>query len=167
MFARTFASLVETVLLYGSEAWALSSAELTRLERVQRSMLRQVLPPAQRRTMSTVDMYKKFKVPSVGTLWVRSQLRWLGHMARAEDTRIAKMLLGAARDPPGRPGSGNHGESLVGACGRTGRLKEHLDTYLGNTETKKRIFGASRDKWFELARNRSTWQAFVKNVKYE
>ena len=112
--------------------------------------------------MSTVDMYKKFKVPSVGTLWVRSQLHWLGHMARAEDTRIAKMLMGAARDPPGRPGSGNHGESLVGACGRTGRLKEHLDTYLGNTETKKRIFGASRDKWFELARNRSTWQEFVK-----
>jgi hypothetical protein len=167
MFARTFASLVETVLLYGSEAWALSSAELARLERVQRSMLRQTLPPAQRRTMSTVDLYKKFKIPTVGTLWVRSQLRWLGHMARAGDTRIAKMMLGAARDPAGNPGKGNHGVSLVGACGRTGRLKEHLDNFLGNTALKKRIFGSARANWVELAHDRAKWQDFVKNVKYE
>ena len=117
--------------------------------------------------MSTVDMYKKFKVPTVGTLWVRSQLRWLGHMARAGDTRIAKMLLGAARDLPGKPGKGNHGASLVGACGRVGRLKEHLENYLGNTELKKRIFGATRAKWVELAQDRTKWQAFVKNVIYE
>ena len=55
MFARTFASLVETVLLYGSEAWALSSAELARLERVQRNMLRQTLPAADLRDGSRPD----------------------------------------------------------------------------------------------------------------
>ena len=124
-FARTFSALTQTVLLYGCAAWALAPAELERLEVVQRALLRQALPLARRRDVSTEKLYMLFCVPTVATLWSRAQLRWLGHLGRADGERIARRLLGAVRVEEGRAGRGNRGATLLGGFGQKGVL---LDT---------------------------------------
>ena len=72
---HAFSALTQTVLLYGCAAWALAPAELERLKVVQRALLRQALPLARRRDVSTEKLDTLFCVQTVATLWSRAQLR--------------------------------------------------------------------------------------------
>ena len=163
-FARAFSSLTQSVLLYGSAAWALAEPELERLEVVQRGLLRQALPLARRRDVSNKKLYELFRVPSVATLWAREQLRWLGHLARADGGRIAQRLLGAVRAEAGRVGRGNRGATLLGGFGQKGVLLEHLERHLTAT-ARRRFFDGERGEWFRLAQHKNKWRAFVNAVK--
>jgi hypothetical protein len=164
-FARAFSALTQSVLLHGCEAWALTPGELRRLEVVQRQLLRQALPRARRgwSTTSTADLYGMFRVPTVATLWARAQTRWLGHLARAGEGRIARRLLGAVRAERGRPGRGNRGASLLGVFGQEGSLLGHLRRHL-TPQARRRFFGGRRGDWFVLAQDKSAWRQFVKSV---
>ena len=68
-------------------------------------------------------LYGIFRVPTVATLWTRAQLRWLGHLARVDEGRVARRLLGAVRVEPGQPGRGNRGAPLMGIFGQEGRVR--------------------------------------------
>jgi len=163
-FARTFTALTQSVLLYGGAAWALSPQELRRLEVVQRGMLRQAVPRAQRREISNVDLFALFRVPSVETLLARAQLRWLGHLARAGEGRIVRRLLGAVREERGRVGRGNRGATLLGGFGQKGVLLGLLNGHL-TSAARRRFFEGERGDWFRLAQSKNRWRAFVNAVK--
>jgi hypothetical protein len=162
-FARMFTSITQAVLMYGCAAWALSPPELTRLEVVQRGLLRQAVPLRQRRDITTVQLYRMFAVPTVETLWVRAQLRWLGHLARAGDDRVAVRVMGAVRAEAGHVGHGNRGASLLGVFGQQGTLLKHLTRSL-TVEARRRFFGGRRGDWFELAEEKNKWRNFVNSI---
>jgi hypothetical protein len=161
-FSRVFVALVSTVLLYGSEAWALSAAELRRLEVVCRSMLRQAVPAARRRDISNETLAREFRVPSVRVQLAQVQLRWLGHLARMDDARIARRLLGAQRVDENKPGRGNCGDTLLGVFGKKGVLLNLISEHL-TMEARRKFFDGARATvpWFELAQRRSAWRDFV------
>jgi len=165
-FARAFSALTQSVLLHGCEAWALAPDELERLEVVQRQMLRQALPRARRGHLvtSTAALYGIFRVPNVATLWARAQLRWLGHLARVDEGRVARRLLGAVRVERGQPGRGNRGASLMGIFGQDGSLLTHLRRHL-SMSARRQFFDGRRGEWFMLAQNKSAWRAFVRGVR--
>jgi hypothetical protein len=164
-FSRVFTSLVSTVLLYGSEAWALSGQELRRLEVVCRSMLRQAVPVARRRRISNVRLARMFSVPTVAVQLAQVQLSWMGHVARMHDGRIARRLLGARRALGGKPGRGNRGDTLLGIFGRRGALLGLVQDHL-TAAARREFFGGARATvpWYKLAGDRTKWRAFVASL---
>ncbi len=104
-----------------------------------------------------------FAVPTGETLWVRAQLRWLGHLARAGDDRVAVRVLGAVRAEAGHVGHGNRGASLLGVFGQQGTLLKHLTRSL-TVEARRRFFGGRRGEWFELAEEKNKWRNFVNSI---
>jgi hypothetical protein len=89
--------MVTSVLLYGCESWALTRQQLADLEVFHRCRLRMMLGVRRARDISTADLLARCKVVSVATLIARRQLRWLGHVARMADTRLAKRMLSCTR----------------------------------------------------------------------
>ena len=168
-FRRVFETLVGAVLLYGSECWALSAAELERLEVSVRHMLRGALPRSLRRPdgvrlLSNAALHAHFGVASVAVLLHRKQLTWLGHVARMDEARLPRRMLGALREAAGVRGPG-HCESLLGVCGRSGSLGRLLRQRL-TREARREFFGASvLTPWFELAADRGAWRRFVRSVR--
>jgi len=169
-FARVFVALVGAVLLYGSEAWALSEAELGRLDVVMHGMLRQMLPPRLRRPgddfklISNRRLIAYFRVPTVGALLAQKQTRWLGHVARMDETRLPRLLLGARRTVAGARGRGCRGESLLGIYGKTGTLLQRAQA-AETTSARAEFFGRTRGPWYVLAQRRSAWRRFARTVR--
>ena len=83
VYRRCFEALVLSVMLYGAEVWALSPAQLERLEVAlpRRSMLRAALPPRMRwrrgdkGALSSVALRQFYGLQSVATFLVRKQCR--------------------------------------------------------------------------------------------
>jgi hypothetical protein len=90
--------MVLSVLLYGCETWALTAAQLQRLEVWHRGCLRQILSVRRRDRVSDEDLLRRCMkaagdvvVPAenIHSHWRRRLLRWAGHLGRMEDTRPA------------------------------------------------------------------------------
>jgi hypothetical protein len=109
-----FVVMVLSVLLYGCESWALTAAQLLRLEVFHRGCLRQILGVRRLDGLSNDELYEKCGALRDGVLvpleriadhWHRRLRRWLGHLGRMDDSRIAKQLLWARLpEGVGRPG---------------------------------------------------------------
>lgn len=99
---HVYTSLVMSVLLYGSESWALSDAQLERLEVFHRSRLRAILGVRMSQRIPNTDLLARCRTDTIATLLARRQLRWVGHLGRMPDTRLAKMLLHSTMRAPGR-----------------------------------------------------------------
>ena len=121
-WARTFDSLVGSVLLYGGECWALTPPQLLRVEVFHRGCMRAALPARRRERISNAALYKTMRCASVATLLARRQLRTLGHLARLEETRVPAMMASMGRIDPGRGAAGCRGMSLLGVFGGKGAL---------------------------------------------
>jgi hypothetical protein len=105
-----FTVMVLSVLLYGCESWALTEQQLERLEVFHRGCLRQILGIRRRDHVSDAEVYRRCHEGGTvcGTIAShvrRRALRWLGHLGRMEDGRLAKQLLwGTLPVGAGRPG---------------------------------------------------------------
>jgi hypothetical protein len=172
--------LVLSVLLYGCESWALSQLQLQWLERCLRGFLRQILGVRRSDRISNETLYLRCGRPdpkrpgtivpfeSLEIMWRRRVLRWLGHIGRMEDTRLAKQLLWAV---------------LSGGAGRRGRpppslpevYRQQLSFLRGSEDFKKarkkwqaqqeragaELFGFS---WLEACQDRDAWRTLVDNA---
>jgi len=90
---RLYTSIVKAVLLYNAEMWPLTKTETQRLEAAHHKWLRRIL------NVSWKDMVRN------ESIWVQTgqeklelsvqerRLRWLGHVPRLSDDRIAKQVL--------------------------------------------------------------------------
>ena len=89
-----FTVMILSVLLYACESWALTKAQLSRLEVFQRACLRQILGVRRRERVRDEDLYAQCAgVERIETHWRRRVLRWLGHLGRMNSSRIPKQLL--------------------------------------------------------------------------
>ena len=102
--------MVLSVLLYGCESWALTEQQLERLEVFHRGCLRQILGVRRQDHVSDAEVYRRCHeggtaCGTIATHVRRRALRWLGHLGRMEDGRLAKQLLwGTLPEGVGRPG---------------------------------------------------------------
>ena len=161
--------IIGAVLLYGAEAWALSAAELERLEVVVRSLLRGALPARLRRPdgvrlLSNAALRQHFRVPTVGAMLARKQLGYAGHLARMDEDQLPRRMLGARRVVQSAPGRGRRGASMLGVFGCPGTLRTRLMLEL-TTAARREFFGGARGPWFELAQGREAWRRFVRSVR--
>ena len=166
-WARNFDSLVGSVLLYGGECWALSAVQLLRMEVFHRGCMRAALPARRRERISNVKLYSTMRCTSVATLLARRQMRWLGHLARLDESRVPTRMVSMGRLETGRGAAGCRGASLLGVFGGKGALTGVLERAL-TREARQEWFGEalarrSRDRamWFVLAAKKKRWRCFV------
>ena len=170
--SQLFNVVVGTVLLYGSEVWALTGDQLKRLEAFRTARLRVAL---QGRQHDSTEACADVRVPTVKTLLARRQLRWLGHLARHPDDSWSKMMLTAevASDNPGWNGR------VTRCTGTRGAYNKLVTKHLKKTDTARSVFkkaweAATRRQqvtgrlanapWCVLAGFRGPWRKFCNSV---
>ena len=80
---KVYNSCIRSVMLYGSECWALTTADVLRLQRNERAMVRWICKVKIRDKISSDSLLNKLclKNPDI-TLWIKC-LRWFGHVCRS------------------------------------------------------------------------------------
>lgn len=99
---KVYHCMVTSVLLYGSEAWAVTTAQLQRLEVFHHRCLRHILGWRLSDRYSNEALLTKCRTSSVQTMLRQHQLRWLGHIGRMHEGRIAKRLMYSTMAGDGR-----------------------------------------------------------------
>ena len=163
--------MVTTVLLYGSEVWALTNEQLRKLDGVV-DRWKQVAfrgrPEVDK--AAEEEKYTKVRVPPVGTLIARRQLRWLGHLARQEGSQWSFAMLSCRRFGGGRQGR-TLPARLTGVKGVYYRLLMHSNTKCLTREARKVYFAKAlpltyhNAPWTELAQNRTAWRKFANSAR--
>ena len=136
-----YRAAVLPVLLYGSETWVMTAVESQRLEVFQMKCLRGILGITKFDHKRNEDILAETKQCLVGELVTRARLRWLGHVARMDVTRLPPRLLFGKVDgkaKAGRPVS---------------RWKDMIEIDL-----KKR---GVKNNWFNAVHDRATWRKIV------
>ena len=134
-----YKSVVMNTVLYGCEAWTCTDADYALLNVFHTKKLRQ-LANLKMDQISNDKLYKLTDSYPLENVVRKYRLRWAGHVARLENTRIPKMVLfgrierGGTR-PPGRPKS-NWFNCLSSDC-------EMVNIPYGQWHTKAK----DRDKW--------------------
>jgi len=148
--------MVVSVLLYGGEAWALSAAQLYYLEVFHRQRLRMILGVRRADRMSNAQLLSRCRAASIKDMLERRQLRWVGHLARMDSSRIARQMLYSTMAGPGRRR-------------RAGRKGAHLDD--AYTRLVRQRLGRARLRaegypcgttWWRVAQDRSAYSALCR-----
>ena len=103
---KVFNACVRTVLLYGSETWALSTEDLGRIKRCDHAMIRWLCNVKIEQKHTTDDLRKRIYVHPIEDVLRWNRLRLSGHLHRQEDTSCTKSILNLDIDGPtprGRP----------------------------------------------------------------
>ena len=93
-----YRSVVLSVLLYGSETWAIKARQLHRLNIFHRSCVRAILGVSRTaqwfEQLTNIELARRFGMSEDMVVLLRQRLtRWLGHMARMDDDRAPKCVL--------------------------------------------------------------------------
>ena len=104
---RLYESLVLSTLQYSSETWSMTVANRKKLEAAHHKWMRRILGITWKQMVTNEEVRK---ITGMGTLEVilrRNRLRWLGHIHRMDDNRLAKQVLNwipkEGRKKRGRP----------------------------------------------------------------
>lgn len=150
--------MVISSLLYGSESWALSAAQLHYLETFHNNRLRKLIGIRRARDSSNAALHSRSHTDTIEVLLDRRQLGWLGHLARMPPTRLAKQML--------------YSTGAVGSARRVGRPDagtKLCDTYAA--VVRKRMSSQSAVKlargttWLSLSQNRAAFRLHVRGVR--
>lgn len=147
-------AMVRMVLLYGAHSWALTVAQMERLEQLQRDQLRNILGPARwsvppgapggPQLVSNERLLELCGTTTIGAQLHTIRHNWLGHLLRMGDERLAKQLLFATLvgDAPDRPDSYQPNPSLISqyATDLSRIPRSFLRKYKNN------LFAAAEDK---------------------
>ena len=167
-----FVVMVLSVLLYGCESWALTAAQLRRLEVFHKGCLRQILGVRRRDGLSDAELYVRCGRVTAGGLipleciqvhWHRRALRWLGHLGRMEHSRLAKQLLwGMLLEGVGRPGKRTNPllpqfyQQLAHGIDPQGRARRAWQN------TREAEGGSLRGfQWLVACKDKDTWRELV------
>ena len=90
---KVYRAVVISALIYGAEPWTLYRRQVRLLERFLQRCLRSILNIKWHDYVSNEDVLEKAELPSVGSIPLKQQLRWAGHVARMEDSRMPKAVL--------------------------------------------------------------------------
>ena len=143
-----YRAVVLGVLLYGAETWANKRVNTRKFETFHNRCLRSILGITKERQrtghISSVQVGSQFGMEeSLEDTITARRLRWLGHLARMDDSRIPKKILFGWL-PQCRPA---HGTKL--------RWRDRV-----RQDLKK--FNISEGNWFHVAQERGPWRAICR-----
>ena len=81
---KIFNVCVRSVMLYGSECWAMRKEDRVRLERNDRSMLRWICGVKTSDRVSVESLYQRLGIAPLTTMLRARRLRWFGHVSRSD-----------------------------------------------------------------------------------
>jgi hypothetical protein len=84
---KVYRACVQSVLVYGSETWAMKVEDMQRLQRAERMMVRWMCGVTLRDMLSSKELNERLGIVGVEDVVRRGRLRWFGHLERksAED----------------------------------------------------------------------------------
>ena len=85
MKGKIYRACVQSMLVYGSEAWALKVSDTQQLERTERMMVRWMCGVSLKDRKSSQKLLDRLGIVGVAESVVRSRLRWFGHVERKSD----------------------------------------------------------------------------------
>ena len=103
---RVFEACIRSVLLYGSETWALTKRLEDVLVGCDRRMLRYMTGVTWRDGVSSEEVARRCGLKELSTMLRVRRLRWFGHVERRDGGEALGRVVGvevAGRRPPGRP----------------------------------------------------------------
>ena len=122
---------VLTILLFGSESWACREDLLQKLEVFHNQCVRDMCQVTRhmqwKRRIRTKTLLRRTKLPTIREMVASRQLRWVGKVARMDDSRTPKQLMTAwvnAQRPRGRPEQ-TFGHSLKKFLNLRAKLNAH------------------------------------------
>jgi hypothetical protein len=136
--------LVQSILLYGSECWALSAALLRKLisfhSKCVRRMCRVTLVHTQEHRIRTSSLEDRLGIPSIQETIDDLRMRWIGHVARMPVERLPRRFLTSWVRHPRRQGG------------------QQMSTAWCFKDTIRRA-GLDPEEWIEFAQDRSAWRS--------
>ena len=82
MKGKLYSACVQSVMIFGSETWAVKVEDTQRLERTERMMVRWMCGVTLRDRKSSEELRKRLGIVSVSSMVSRERLRWFGHVER-------------------------------------------------------------------------------------
>ena len=79
---KLYSACVQSVMIFGSETWAVKAEDTQRLERTERMMVRWACGVTLRDRKSSEELRKRLGIVSVSSMVSRGRLRWFGHVER-------------------------------------------------------------------------------------
>lgn len=148
---NVYRAIVIPTLLYGSESMTLYRKHFRELERFHQQKLRQILAIKWDDRVTNNSVLHRANLPSLEALIVKSQLRFLGHIQRREDSNLPKQVL--------------YGELATGSR-PTGAPKKRFKDQLHHLLKKSRL---PVNAWETLTEDRPTWRRETYNgaARYE
>ena len=134
---------VLTVLFYGAETWTVKATHKRRLESFHRQCIRSILGISRTQQweerLTTKELAERFGMPwSMDICLSQHRLRWLGHLARMDDSRLPKRIL-FAEGVETRP--------------RHGPKKRWRDSAVMDLRSQE----IADSEWYALAQERDGW----------
>ena len=90
---RIYKAVVLTILLYGSEVWNTTQAQMKRFEVFHQRCLRRILKIRWNYFVSNADALKRANIAPVDVHIRAARLRWFGHVVRMPEERLLNYLL--------------------------------------------------------------------------
>ncbi|KAI8520792.1 hypothetical protein Bbelb_005460 [Branchiostoma belcheri] len=103
---HVFNSCVRSVMLYGSETWAVSTEDLRRLDRCDNAMIRWICSSRLADRVSSDQLRCRLGVSSLREILRYNRLRWYGHVQRMDPQNWPRKVMTMpveGRNPRGRP----------------------------------------------------------------
>ena len=103
--AGVYEACIRSVLLYGSETWALSGRLLGVLRTCDRRMLRYMAGVGWQDGVTSGEVAERCGIKELELKLRQGRLRWFGHVRRSEDStaHMVEEMEVAGRRPAGRP----------------------------------------------------------------
>ena len=145
-----YRACVLSVLLYGSETWAIKKSEINPLEKFHLTCIRWISGYTRQKQhdlrLSNEKLRKMCRLSTIEEMVLTRVLRCVGHVARMENTRAPKLMLFAWYEEGNRP-IGNRKFPAYRDQVRRALLSREIDENI----------------WVQLAQDRSLWRNIVNN----
>ena len=83
---KIYRACVQSVLMYGSETWAMKAEDMQRLERTERMMVRLMCGVTLRDRKRSEELLSRLDIEGISEVVRRGRLRWYGHVERKDPT---------------------------------------------------------------------------------
>ena len=101
MKGKIYEACVQSVLVYGSETWALKVCDKQQLERTERMMVRWMCGVTLKNKLRSQDLLERLDIVGVAERVSRGRLRWFGHVERKSDddwvSKCRHIVIGGGR----------------------------------------------------------------------
>jgi hypothetical protein len=88
-----YQTILRPILLYGCEAWTLTTAMKSKVQAAEMRVLRLIKGVTRKNRMRNDDIRKELGVKNILQYIEETQLRWFGHVKRMTDNRLPKQWL--------------------------------------------------------------------------